>query len=128
MSPARIAWILVLLALCGCATDADDPLRYRLASSSWADAQSRVPEGLRERYAEFFSIVLDPNAAQEPPLRDLRDDLERVPVTRTNFDALNALGEALRRSGRPDDAAARWRRSLELRADQPAVRLRLARL
>jgi hypothetical protein len=50
-----------------------------------------VLDDLLPRYPDYFSVVLDPARSDEPPLRVLRDDLERRPSDRRNFDALNAL-------------------------------------
>lgn len=85
--------LLVLELLHACA-HAGDPLRYRLAESGthWDRVGSdRVLEDLRPRYPEYFAVVLDPARSDEPPVRTLRDDLERRPVDRRNYDALNAL-------------------------------------
>jgi len=71
-----------------------DPLRYRLADSGthWDVVGSdRVLDDLRPRYPDFFAVVLDPTRSDEPPVRALRDDLERRPSDRRSFDALNTL-------------------------------------
>lgn len=47
-------------------------------------------EDLRPRYPDFFQAVLDPERSDDPPLGALRDDLEKEPVDRANYDALNA--------------------------------------
>jgi hypothetical protein len=70
------------------------PERYRLASSGshWDVVGSDpVVADLAPRYPEYFAVVLDPEAPEEPNLRRLRDDLERAEVDRRNFDALNAV-------------------------------------
>jgi hypothetical protein len=69
-------------------------MRYRLSRSGahWDVAGGdRVVDDLRPRYADFFRVVLDPGNLTEPDLRPLRDDLERSPVDRRNYDALNAI-------------------------------------
>ncbi len=69
---------------------------YRLAGSGthWdAAGDDRVLEDLRPRYPEFFELVLDPADTGDPDLRPLRDDLERRPVDRRNYDALNRSHE-----------------------------------
>jgi hypothetical protein len=85
----------ILLLLLGCATTAPpDPARYRLAQSGthWnLVREDAVFEDLRPAYPEFFEVILDPAQVHLPDLRPLRDDLERIPVGRRNFDALNAL-------------------------------------
>ena len=94
----RAVLALVILSCCAhCARlggPQPDPLRYRLAESGthWDVAGSDlVLADLRPRYPEFFAVILDPARSDEPPLRTLRDDLERQPADRRNFDALNAL-------------------------------------
>jgi hypothetical protein len=87
-------------ALAGCAGARDgapDPMRYRLAESGshWdVVGRDRVLEDLRPRYPEFFAVVLDPTRSDDADLRPLRDDLESAPVTRANYDALNAVAVA----------------------------------
>jgi hypothetical protein len=53
-----------------------------------------VLDDLRPRYAELFEIVLDAKSREDPDLKALRDDLERLPVDRRNYDALNAAAIA----------------------------------
>jgi hypothetical protein len=70
------------------------PERYRLSGSGshWDVVGSDpVVADLAPRYPEYFAVVLDPEAPEEPNLRRLRDDLERAEVDRRNFDALNAV-------------------------------------
>ena len=77
-----------------CAGDPSGPLRYRLAGSGthWDTVGTdRVLDDLMPRYPEFFSVVLDPAQSAEPDLLPLRDDLESEPVSRRNYDALNAI-------------------------------------
>jgi hypothetical protein len=86
-----------LLAI-GCAgLTGINPEQYRLTESGshWdVSGRDRVFDDLRPRYAEFFDIILDPTKARVPDLLTLRDDLERSPVDRRNFDALNAIAIA----------------------------------
>ena len=85
---------LVYLAGCAGGGAGPDPLRYRLGSSGshWDVAgHDPVLEDVRPRYPEFFEVVLDPARSQEPDVRRIRLDLERKPVDRRNYDALNAL-------------------------------------
>jgi hypothetical protein len=96
MGLSRVLVSLGCLAATAC-TPGDDPMRYRLSStgSHWADTgERRVVAELRGLYPAFFEIVLDPSRTTEPDLRPLRADLERAPVDRRNFDALNALAVA----------------------------------
>jgi len=91
---ARGAPMLATLALLGACAQPTSPLRYRLAESGthWdVVGADRVLDDLLPRYPEFFDVVLDPTRSDEPPVRTLRDDLERRPADRRNFDALNAL-------------------------------------
>jgi hypothetical protein len=93
---AAAGWLLALgLGCVGAASlPAADPLRYRLADSGthWdVSGADRVLEDLQPRYPEFFAVVLDPAHSEEPNLLELRDDLEREPASRRNYDALNAL-------------------------------------
>lgn len=92
MSGARPAAALLLAAL-ACA-HAPDPMRYRLTGSGehWDAAGSdRIFDDLQGRYAAYFELILDPSRTHLPDLRPLRDDLERQPADRHNYDALNAL-------------------------------------
>ncbi len=92
-SAIRVAGSTALVLLSACAHDGD-LLRYRLANSGtqWhVVARDRVLDDLRLRYPDYFEVVLDPGRSDEPPVLALRDDLEHRPVSRRNFDALNAL-------------------------------------
>jgi len=74
-----------------------DPQRYRLAHSGdhWDVVNGdRVVDDLLPRYPEFFAVILDPSRRDEASLRHIRDDLERAPTDRRNFDALNAVAVA----------------------------------
>lgn len=76
---------------------ARSPDRYRLAGSGahWdVVGADRVVEDLVPRYPVLFEVILDPEETREPDLRPLRDDLERSPVDRRSFDALNAIAVA----------------------------------
>ncbi len=67
--------------------------RYRLTDSGadWTGSgRDRVLDDLRPRYPDYFARVLD-GGSGEIDLRPLRDDLERAPVDRRNYDALNAV-------------------------------------
>jgi hypothetical protein len=69
-------------------------MRYRLAASdgSWPrEPHDPAARDIMERYPAYFEAILDPARSDEPPLRDLRDDLEARPVDRHNYDALNAV-------------------------------------
>jgi hypothetical protein len=103
----------VLLACAGAqGPDSVRVERYRLSQSGadWTRAgDDRVLDDLRPRHPDFFARVFDEKASDDIDLRALRDDLERAPVDRLNYDALNALAiayfelnaraEALRGSG-----------------------------
>ncbi len=94
-SPAVAAALasVVLAGVLAC-DSTDDPMRYRLQGSGaeWTYAGGDlVLEDLRLRYADYFDVVLDPAADREADLLPLRDDLERQPVDRRNYDALNAI-------------------------------------
>ncbi len=54
----------------------------------------RVFDDLQPLYPEFFEVILDPARTDMPDVRPVRDDLERQPVTRRNFDALNSVAIA----------------------------------
>ena len=91
----RWTWLALLLIL-GCTASAE-PARYRLAGSGsqWETVgEDRVLEDLRQLYPAFFAAVLDPSADHRLDLRPLRDDLEREPIDRHNYDALNAIAIA----------------------------------
>lgn len=70
-------------------------MRYRLAHSGadWtASGEDAVLGDLKPRYPEFFAIVFSAGGKSgELNLLPLRDDLERKPVDRRNYDALNAV-------------------------------------
>lgn len=85
--------IAVAGLLVGCAAG-PDPMRYALAHSGdhWDVVSGRpIIDPLRERYPEFFQVILDPSNTREPDLRPVRDDLEREPVDHRNFEALHAI-------------------------------------
>lgn len=90
--------LLLGLAL-GCSGPAG-PLRYRLTGSGngWYVAGSDpVLEDVRPIYPEIFEIILtskDYLDLAKLNFRELRDDLEREPVGRGNYDALNAAAIA----------------------------------
>jgi hypothetical protein len=92
--PGSAVLLMSALALIAACAQPGDPLRYRLANSGthWdVVGEDRVLDDLRPRYPEFFAVVLDPKRGDDPPVLLLRDDIERQPVDRKNFDALNAL-------------------------------------
>jgi hypothetical protein len=99
MWSSNLAMCVVLvtnLALAACATSTD-PSSYRLANSGthWdVVGDDAVFEDLQPLYPEFFEVILDPSRSDLPDVRPVRDDLERLPVTRRNFDALNAVAIA----------------------------------
>ncbi len=85
--------IAVAGLLVGCAAE-PDPMRYALAHSGdhWDVVSGRpIIDPLRERYPEFFQVILDPSNTREPDLRPVRDDLEREPVDHRNYEALHAI-------------------------------------
>jgi hypothetical protein len=87
--------LLPLLAL-ACAA-APDPARYRLAESGsqWEMVgEDRILNDVQRRYPEFFAVILDPTTSHEPDLRPIREDIERHPIDRRNYDALNAIAIA----------------------------------
>lgn len=82
--------------LIGCGSS-PDPNRYRLTGSGahWDVAgDDHVFDDLRPRYTAFFDVVLDPANTRMPDTRPVRDDLEKTPVDRRNYDALNAVAIA----------------------------------
>lgn len=84
---------LVAAGILACAPD-PSPLRYRLSGSGdhWsASGDDEVLEDLRPRYSSFFEELADPDRPDDFNLEVFRDDLERSPVDRRNYDALNAL-------------------------------------
>ena len=90
-----LALFASLVSAAACATtDRPDPMRYRLAHSGthWDRVgDDPVLDDLLPRYPEFFAVILDPSRSDDPDLGPLRDDLERSPVDRRNYDALNAV-------------------------------------
>jgi len=85
---------LTLVVLSVACAEPPDPMSYRLAHSGdhWDVASGvRIVDDLRERYPEFFEVILDPGNTRDPDLRPLREDLEREPVDRRNYDALHAV-------------------------------------
>jgi hypothetical protein len=89
------SWGLGLIACAlACASPPPDPERYRLqdSGSHWDVAPGDdVLHDLLPRYPDYFDVILDPLQQQLPKMIQLRDDLEREPVDRRNFDALNSL-------------------------------------
>jgi len=72
-------------------------MQYRLSGSGthWdVNGNDRVFDDLRPRYPDFFEIIVDPAKSRVPNLRFVRDDLERDPVDRRNYDGLNAIAIA----------------------------------
>lgn len=93
---ARILIIALFAAAALSCTPATtpSPLRYRLSNSGhdWTTSgEDEVLEDLRPRYEAYFEDVMSPSSTEEFNLKALRDDLERTPVDRRNYDALNAL-------------------------------------
>lgn len=92
-----VASLAILLA-CATATPVDlGPDRYRLTGSGkhWTvSGDDHVLDDVRPHYEEFFSVVYDKSRGDAPNLKRLREDLERSPVSRANYDALNALAIA----------------------------------
>jgi hypothetical protein len=82
-------WLLAALA---CA-NASAPRGYRFADSGshWTGGDAPGIDDLMERYPVYFALILDPANTQDPDLRALHHDIERVPVDRFNFGALNAI-------------------------------------
>jgi len=92
----RGATLAIGAALVACA-GSPDPHHYRLMHSGthWdTKGSDRVFDDVSPRYPEFFEVILDPAKTREADTRRLRDDLERRPVDRRNFDALNAVAIA----------------------------------
>ena len=94
-----LVWLIAsLLPACASLLDTPpDPMRYRLKDSGthWdVVGTDRVLDDVGPRYPEFFAIILDPARRDESDLGPLRDDLERSPVDRRNYDALNAIAIA----------------------------------
>lgn len=88
--------VLVVVLGAGCADrgSPQGPARYRLSGSGshWdRNGDDRVFEDLEPRYRDYFAAVLDLSGSRRLDLRPLRDDLERRPVDRRNYDALNAV-------------------------------------
>ena len=93
----RVAPAMALLLVWACATPPSGPLRYRLTDTGelWSEGEGeQVLAEVRARYPAFFAEVLDPTVVREPDLLPIRDDLERAPVDRRNFDALHAVAIA----------------------------------
>ncbi len=114
----RIIALAAALAACAARTEPLDPLRYRLAdigSETEGDWNPRRDDSrlrdLAARYPEFFESVWGPRSDGEPNLLPLRDDLERSPVGRRNYDALNAVAAGyfrtlfLQEAARTDESA-----------------------
>ena len=82
------------LALSACATDRS-PEHYRLAGSSLERRPASDPllSELQAKYPDFFAVVLDPRRTEEPPILELREDLEEG-EGRERYDALNAVAIA----------------------------------
>ena len=90
---SAIALALATAYTLACASG-PDASRYRLEQSEgrWTSASDHpVLDDLQPRYPDYFSVLLEREPARELDLRPLRDDLERRPVDRRNYDALNAV-------------------------------------
>ena len=90
----RFALAVLALLAAACIGPTNDPLRYRLANSGehWDQVGSdAVFADLEARYPDLFGVILDPAVSHVPNLLRVRDDLERNPVDRRNYDALNAV-------------------------------------
>jgi len=62
------------------------------SGTSWEQSGGDdVLSDIRPRYSEFFDTIYNRERHHNPNLLPLRDDLEHSPVTRVNFDALNAV-------------------------------------
>ncbi len=90
-----VRWAVLTLAVVsvGCGKPPDS-MSYRLAHSGdhWDVVSGvRIVDDLRERYPEFFEVILDPGNTRDFDIRPLREDLEREPVDRRNYDALHAV-------------------------------------
>ena len=84
---------LTTLLIGACASEPETH-RYRFLDTGpgWSSGKyDPVIAELRPRYPGYFKIVLDPASVVDPDLRPLRRDLEKHPVDRENFDALNAV-------------------------------------
>ena len=91
----RTLLLAALLAALSCATRIHLSSYRMKGSTDWMVVGSdEIFEDVRGGYPEFFERVLDPADTRDLDLRRLRDDLERVPVVRRNFDALNAIAIA----------------------------------
>ncbi len=86
--------LLAIMALACSAASPPSPECYRLRESTVAVTIEEIPADLRERYPEFFAVVMDPSNFSDPDLLTLRDDLEREPISRTNYDSLNSIALA----------------------------------
>jgi hypothetical protein len=92
----RSVWVAVTLfgLACAHAEPSPNPESYRLMDSgaSWErSGGDDVLSDIRPRYSEFFDTIYNRERHHNPNLLPLRDDLERSPVSRANFDALNAV-------------------------------------
>jgi hypothetical protein len=70
------------------------PETYRLANSGkhWdRSGNDRVRDDMMERYPEYFAVLDDQTTNEDLDYRALRNDLERMPPDRRNYDALNTL-------------------------------------
>jgi hypothetical protein len=92
----RLRWTrlltICLLAAVACAS-ASAPRGYRFleTGSHWTGGDAPGIDDLMQRYPVYFALLLDPANTQDPDLRPLRHDIERDPVDRFNFAALNAI-------------------------------------
>ncbi len=96
-APIRIPIFAVAVLLALACASPSDPLRYRLREGGerWdVSGRDRVLEDLAPRYPDLFEVVLNGDRSEDPPTGNLRDDLEKRPVDRANYDALNAVAVA----------------------------------
>jgi len=93
LATAALAWLACATPTVGPA----GPERYRLTGSGegWSVAgEDAVLDDLRPRYPVLLRQVFDSDVRGDFDLRNVRRDLEHVPVDRRNYDALNAVAIA----------------------------------
>ena len=96
-TPAPSLAIVIASLLVACASPPPSPERYRLSAATdrWdVIGSDAVLEDLAPRYPEFYAALFESGKSVERPAHDLRQDLERSPVTRSNYDALNSIAIA----------------------------------
>lgn len=92
---AVVAITTALTIACSPAQPNVKTYRLRNSGADWHIAgRDAVLVDLEPRYPEFFEVILDPAQMHDPPILELREDIEADGDGRERYDALNAVAIA----------------------------------